>query len=412
MAEIRKFTDQSEFGPRAVILYPVDSIVATTDGTDATRFFAAWGSTFSNGAGPAPRIKVRQLQDPASPNPFLRGVPAILNGSESSDSANQPLVMDLAYPVKRVGLWLAGGDSSTQVEIDAFDKLGTKIGTVSDQGLPGPESFYSKFVGVESLSVSIARLLLSYGSAAQPEEIRTIGLEYVSRPEFRFYLPQVADGPLPPSGARRLRTSFTVSNPSNIPGEASVKFFDQNGQPLQLLNDSGNRVAQLQLTLGGYGNFEFRSNESGNELHQGYAVVTSDVPVLVTGSYRIIDAATGAIQSETAAAASSAMGAATALFSEIRSEDVETGIALVNPSGVDKQATVVLLSQGHWADFQRITLPAHGQRALFIRELFTGLTEDVISGAFDILSDSPVAATVVRTRLGLPVSSLPVSEFR
>ncbi|MFB3904183.1 MAG: hypothetical protein ACE15E_12075 [Acidobacteriota bacterium] len=170
--------------------------------------------------------------------------------------------------------------------------------------------------------------------------------------------------------------------------------------PFSCSTISGNRAAQLQLSLASYDNLEFRSNESGNELRQGYAVVTSDVPVLVTGFYRIVDAATGEIQSETAAAASPAMGAATAVFSERRSEGVESGIALVNTSGVDKQATVVLLSQGHWGDFRPITLPAYGERALFIRQLFTNLTEAVISGALDILSESPVAATVVRTRLG------------
>ncbi len=77
-AEIQKFSDFNHFGPTRVMF---DFRHFQADGIDARNLFSAWGVTLSNDGASFPQVKVRKLQNPVVPEPFIFfPVPAILNG--------------------------------------------------------------------------------------------------------------------------------------------------------------------------------------------------------------------------------------------------------------------------------------------------------------------------------------------
>lgn len=89
---------------------------------------------------------------------------------------------------------------------------------------------------------------------------------------------------------------------------------------------------------------------------------------------------------------------------------LETGIALANPNNQAVEVNLTLLDSDGAVAEETVEIPAGGQLARFIGELFSDHLEDGFKGALLIESAFPVAATALRTQDGFQMSSYPVAE--
>ncbi len=409
-AAVGKITEYSRFGPEAVKLH---FLYLEKEGINVRDVFSAWGIGLVGTSKIEPVIKVRQLYNPLVVTPILFNVPVVLNGKEDSDSSGKPLIVDLPNPAQRFGVFLAGGNSGTKAELTAFDAQGNNLGTISESGLPGTDSWSGKFVGIEDLGDGLIRKVrVDYGATAAPEELRGLAVEYASRPTFRLYIPQVADGTLSPaSGASRLRTQITISNTSQHDAKVGVRFLNPAGNPLEMSFLGGQQGSQFDFSLPTLSTFDLVTQNTGAALKQGYALIESDVPIDAVGFYRIFDEL-GDLKSEAGIAAVHALSAPVATVSGAELQSINTGVAMVNDSDSVTDVTLVYTPTAGQIDRRKtFELPAHGQIAVFVTELFPDLTADEKKGGtLLLLSANRLAVTVIRTVDGLPASSLPVSS--
>ncbi|MGI0044884.1 MAG: hypothetical protein ACRD47_14355, partial [Nitrososphaeraceae archaeon] len=195
--QVTKLTGENVFSDNSVALH----VGGLIEGAEAGNVFSEWGVTFKGSSlETVPRmVLVEYTSNPASQ------VGILLNEQESS--VNQALVADFIFPLRRVAfeLWNAASVPTT-VTLAAFNLKGEMLGTISqDLDLINPT-----FVGLEtSAGEGISKVVIDYGTLSEPEGIHSILLDYISRPEFIIYLPQIGDGI---GSGVSLRTTITVLN--------------------------------------------------------------------------------------------------------------------------------------------------------------------------------------------------------
>lgn len=234
-AQVKRLADpQRDFPSSAVLL----GFSQAQDGAEASEIFSKWGVLFSGEAG-TPRIReITQRFDIHILPPRLT---TLRNEPDSGSSASRALIINFQFPVRRVGFALGNGNENTLATMKAYDAAGNLLGTLTQEVQKnGP------FAGIESLADSgISKVTIDYGGSERAEEISSLIFEYVSRPRFTTFLPQVGDGRLP-SGS--LQTTIMVMNLAVSTAKTAVHLLDSNGQPLSLVFEDGTLASKLDLT--------------------------------------------------------------------------------------------------------------------------------------------------------------------
>ncbi|MFZ0429741.1 MAG: hypothetical protein WAO20_16615 [Acidobacteriota bacterium] len=366
------------------------------ENSDASRALARWGITFESGAdGTARVVGVVAL---GFTDNRIRNVPP------SGTSANRPLILDFQQPVSKVGFLAGNGGAGTEVSITAFDPAGESVGAVQHTGLAEPTVIEVS----TSHAAGIAKLLISYGAAAEAEEIDDLQVQFVDRPQFETYLAQVANGPIPSVGI--LRTTLVVANLSNSTAQGEIEFFDDDGDPLQF--QIGDTVASsFDLSIAAVSSVTLVTG--GSNLAVGYARIRSNVPVEGTGIFRVLTD-TGAVVAE--AGVGSAAGTYTSLgaVQKVVAGGFDSGIAVVNVSSQASTARAELYDEsGHLVatnpDVASIGPGEH--RAAFLSQIFPQVAGSSFSGTIRLSSDVPMAVVILRAANGLVRSSLPVGSL-
>ncbi len=374
-----------------------------------------WGISYRAGDGGSLALRnYTEFVDISIPEPPFN--PLLSNEPPAGrDSADLPLVIDFALPVRRAELALASGRVSATASLRVFDYLGVELGSLDGIEIPGsggPEGWI-RTVGVgTSAPQGISKLVVDYGDAPQPELLHSLKVEYLSRPTFRTVIPQVARGRLEQGG--RLETSISIVA-AGSPMAGEVRFFDQSGQPLLVAGESGIPLFD-SIENGQF----IETNLFDREEFQGYAVIESGSPVAVSATYSAVRG-DGTLFSEAGVAGSTpalrAVGSARELrrlgtvSPGVRINDLRTALAVVNLS--DQPAHVIFSFNWQGASSARTDgayrdLPPHGQYAGFLADLLS-LGGEEARGSLTVYANQPFAVTTLETRDGLPVASLPLA---
>jgi len=368
-------------------------------GAQAGDILSRWGLRFSKGNMGTPTILTRV--ELVFPNNLL------FNGDGSGSSADVPLVIDLEYPAAKVGFELSNGDELTQISVTAFDGLGNSLGSVQRSGLQEPA-----FMGVGVTGGNgISKLLVSYGSSEQIEEIDDLIVEYVDRKEFATYLAQIADGPIPGFGA--FQTTVIVTNASNSTASGELALFDSNGMPLELDFGEGKKSA-VSLEIPPSSSVTLVSSGTASPVGVGYASITTNVPVDGTAVFRLTSPS-GEIVSEAGVGSASGRVDALGAVEKIVADNFDSGIAAVNVGDSASDAEILLYDQdGELVDQNRslLDLPAGGHTSGFLSGIFPSVQSEDFSGTIRIVSDVPIALVIMRTANGVVISSLPVGSLQ
>jgi hypothetical protein len=220
----------------------------------------------------------------------------------------------------------------------------------------------------------------------------------------RLYFPQLADGGTP---SQKWATTIVLVNPSNTAASVSLSFYAENGQPLPLDFGQGSK-ATLTASLSPGGSASYTSSASSSDIVVGWALATSNVPVLGTVLYQ-------ASQDGTPIWDVSATGTGSTYFYESYA-NYNLGIALVNPSTT--QTIHLLLTandqSGTSSGTMAITLAPNAHTSFVLGGRISGLAARFAGSIAITPTDNPPAPFVAWTmngRNGL-VSSLPQGEMQ
>lgn len=373
------------------------------EGTVATDLYSAWGVVFLGNGPTVPTIRARLFVN--LPNNAVR------NEAPVGSSGTQPLIINFRFPVKRVGFLTSNGDANTVVSIKAFDPMGNQLGLVQPVGIA-----QETFLGVETPAASgIAKLTIDYGNIANAEQIDDLTMEFVSRPQFNLVLGQFAEGGLAGGGA--LRTALVVSNLTNSTAKGSLKLFDSSGsgQSFNLQFSPGVSVAAgntFDFTLPAFSSKSFTTTETPVPAKAGYARLEANVPIEGSALFQVVDA-NQKLVSEAGVSVSTPKPQAVGAVRKFTFDDLSSGFAAVNTSTVQADATISLFDEfGLKVAFDDTILDlGPGQHiARFIDVIFPLVATGDFRGTVLIESDQPLAIVILRTKGGVPISSLPVGS--
>ena len=399
--EVNKLTDTSSFSSASILI----DFENHADGAEAENLFARWGIVFLGSGETVPVIRFAPSGIP------VPGVPAnvLRNEATAGSSANDLLIVNFTFPVKRGGFRLGNGDQSIKATIKASDALGNVLGTVEQEGLAE-----DPFAGVEATPPSgISKLTINYGSVGNAEQIDNFMIEYQSRPTFSTYLPQIADGPLPAGlPADAFQTTIVVSNLTNSTATVEVRLFDSNGQSLSF-EFNGSPASSFDLSIPAFSSKSFTSDGNTMPAQGGYACIESNVPVEGTAIFRALDTQ-GKVVHEAGVGASSGRVTVVGVVQKFSLGNFDSGVAVVNISSENAQVTIHLYDESGGLIASRELKGQEPFRpgehlARFLNQLFSGLPGDFI-GSLLVTSDQPIVVVILRTVRGLAVSSLPVGS--
>ncbi|HEY2934684.1 MAG TPA: hypothetical protein VGK99_23370 [Acidobacteriota bacterium] len=400
------------FSAQAVSLhFGIPSQGHYVEGAAVSDAFTTWGVTFGGGAFAVPRIRFRKVEVGIVP-PMLP-IPVLRNEGIFGSSANIPLVIDFKTPALRVGLSLSNGDSATRAVVKAFDPFGNLLGTIEKQGISGGDQFATVVEFEATASQGIGKVSIDYGSAPNAEELDLLRLDFVSSPNFTVFLAQVGDGkysapPLP--GASAVRTMVVITSLAESLARAKVSFFKSDGSP-QTLVVNGNAGSVFDFSLPRYGSQTFITSGSSIPMVSGYARIESNYPVQSVAIYQVVDSA-GRVLLEAGVPAATGRVFASGVAQRFLVDEFDTGIALVNTT--TSSATVEIRALGESGNQigppQILQLGPGQQTARFLAEFLPALGSADFKGSVLVGSSGPVAIVLIRTKKGLPVSSLPVGS--
>ncbi len=367
------------------------------DNSDASHALDAWGVTFGGGGNGTARVTgivVLGFVDNR-----VRNVPT------SGTSADKPMILNFEEPVLKVGFLASNGTAETQVSVTAYGPSGETIGSVQHAGLADP----SVIEVSTSHAAGIAKLLISYGSASEAEEIDDLQIEYVDRPVFFTYLAQVGNGPIPTVGT--LRSTLVVANLSNSTAEGQIEFFDDNGDPVDF---------QFGETEGSSFDLSIPPTASttlvtaGSGLAVGYARIRTNVPVSGTGIFRTLSP-TGSLISEAGVGTATGVYTALGVVQKVTAGNFDSGIAVVNVSGQAATAHLELFDQSRRlvaSNSDVVSIGPGEHRSAFLSQIFPEVAQSPsFSGTIRLTSDVPLAMVILRTANQLVRSSLPVGSL-
>jgi len=390
------------FSESAVYLpLPGDVSPASTtivDDSSAEKILYKWGITL-RGDGPT-SAKVKYFQSPAVNPPFHLW--SIVN--RGTPNAGHPMIIDFDTPAKRVGLALPSAPETSIVS--AFGSSGRLLGTV-------PGSQLSSWKGLESTGGDgISKLVIDYGESSLEEETDDLVVDFVSGPPvFELYIPQVGDGLGTADGQSvSLRTVLRISNLQEefIPENkahigAIVDFFDNGGQPL-FLQVAGTTASSVVLSLDPGETVAVETPGSSSPVAVGYARIRAEGPVGATSEFTVRDEG-GKILTEAGIAAVTPVLRGLGGVVSDSSQLIDTGVALINTSETEASSIRIVLSGSGFEQGAPLVLEPGQHLAIFLREWFPTLPA-TFNGTLSVSSGVPIAAITLRTRNGLPLSSL------
>lgn len=389
-AQVTKLSNTDAFGSEAV----ETDFEQLQDGTDGSSVLGGWGISF---------------RAPGTSTPLVRtvGAASVFRNvlRNEGDSADVPLIVNLKYPVERIGFVLDNGEEATQVTIQAWNDLGADLGTIEENGLGEPT-----FVGIETSDPNgISKLLISYGASDREEQLNSLLLEYVERPQFVVYLAQIGDGPIPGTG--NLTTSIVVSNLSASTATATLRFFDEQGNPLSLTTGEGTEDT-IEMAIQPFSSKSLETDGSTNPATAGYAVIESNVPVEGTAIFRV--GSGGTVVTEAGVGSAQGLHRVVGAVQKFQSGNFDSGIAVVNTSDSDSNGRIELYDEDGnlvGSDNDLLNLAPGEHVARFLPQIFGSLEGQNFTGTLLITSDQPVATVILRTGSGLVLSSLPVGSI-
>ena len=220
----------------------------------------------------------------------------------------------------------------------------------------------------------------------------------------RLYFPQVADGGTP---SQKWATTLVFVNPSNTAASVSVIFYADNGQPLPLDFGQGSK-ATFTASLNPGGAASYTSSASSSAMVIGWALATSNVPVLGTVLYQ-------ASKDGTPIWDVAATGTGSTYFYKSFA-NYSLGVALVNPSTT--QTIHLLVSakdqSGTNSGTKSFPLEPNAHTSFGLGPQINGLAAN-FAGSVTITSTddppTPFVAWTLNSRNGL-LSSLPQGEVQ
>src|SRR5690606_27019261 len=137
-------------------------------------------------------------------------------------------------------------------------------------------------------------------------------------------------------------------------------------------------------------------------LTSGYILIRSDRPVSATVEYTVLDK-TREIVTEAGISAIEPALRMVGPAATIAQLNLDTAVAIVNTANSFAEVTLFVAEDGS-EEHSTLELGPGEHRAGFLRELFPSLSED-FQGTIIVTSDVPIAATILRTKNGLPLAS-------
>jgi hypothetical protein len=157
-------------------------------------------------------------------------------------------------------------------------------------------------------------------------------------------------------------TQFTLINPTDDPIAGALNLTEQ----------SGGLVASLRYYIPGRASWHYIASNDNTSLHVGSAAAIPDQSNPVPVGIAIFSFKSGGITVSEAGVPSMQAGSAFRLFGESSATgDVRTGIGILNPSDLPTTVTFDLsnMDGSSTGSSGFLTIPAHGQRALFLDEV-------------------------------------------
>ncbi|MDA2930534.1 PQQ-dependent sugar dehydrogenase [Acidobacteria bacterium AH-259-O06] len=220
----------------------------------------------------------------------------------------------------------------------------------------------------------------------------------------RQFFAHVADG-ISPAGT--LKTTFILVNQSEDSVAGEIRLYDSSGSSLEV-ESNGVRASRFPFVLAAKSSGKFETEGNSDPLATGWGEVISDRPIETAILYTLF-APSGEPIAEAGVSASDKKKAFTARVSRGSAFDLNTGVAVANPSTTENaQITFVLKDQnGEAVTSSSIVLGPLKQTARFLQELATVPAD--FEGTLLIASTEDIAVVLLRTKRGLQLSSIPVA---
>jgi hypothetical protein len=374
------------------------------EGASAQDLFARYGISFG-GNGASVEV-VEPPSGPVGPPPEIW--PVIRNTAPPAEDL--PLVIDFDRPISKIRFQFLRGQTNDQASVSAFDRDGAPLGTLEFDIVGAPK------VGIQAVDpAGISKLVVKYLGTQKNEELSGISFAFVTPPVFTTVLPQIGAGGL--GNGRSLVTAITVLSLADTGGTGAIKFYGDTGQPLTLPLAGRFPAQTIPLNLTGDEMFSVTTGVWGQPL-TGYAIITSNEPFQATASYRILQ--DSAIVSEVSLESAGPRYSVRGTFERFRAPGtvgggliipvIDSAIGIVNLSNELATALITCVDDQQQTESVWIELQPGQHYARFLREVFPFLA-DLSTGVFTIRSGHPLAATLLRTADGLPISALPLGSL-
>jgi hypothetical protein len=421
-AQLMKLPDETSFSPQSVNLLDWFAPAGTLEvgeahvtEVDASRLDSVYGVTYVAEGGGSPRLGSVRLF-PA--DWFYDDV--LVNAPVTGTSANRSLILQFRLPLRRLGLFLGGAPPGLRARISAYTAKSQLLGTV-EQELTN--AVRGTFVGVETAAgEGISSAVLDYGEEEAPELIHRLLVDFVSPPQFRAYVPQIAAGK---AGSVTYVTTINIKDlrGGRLDFPVQVNLFSSSGEPLAL-PFNGQEASHLPLTVRPFAMAVLASDPSA-ELQLGYGVIESPRPVVVDVEYQVSSSEGSALSRATFRGGEAKLFQAS-LVEVSPNSQTDTGIAILNPHA---RAVLVELTpveesgdrpEGIQPPGRRIRLEPGAQRAFMLSELcslpdISGSSCNFPTGGFTgqlhIRGHEPVVVTTLRLLNGLPETGLTVRSL-
>jgi hypothetical protein len=220
-------------------------------------------------------------------------------------------------------------------------------------------------------------------------------------PQFTLRFPHIADGGGGAAGG--WRTTFIFANRSAAAASATISFYGDNGNALNLAV-GGASQSQTSIVVPALGVAEVQT-QGGGPLTTGWALVQSNQNLTGIGIFGLLDGSGNSI-SEVGVPASLPLSSMSVFVQN--GSTTSTGIALANPNATAANVTLTLKDSNSVQLAQKsLTIPPMAHSAAYATELFSSIPPGEFQGKIEVLSTQPLAGLTLRQR-GSVFTSLPV----
>jgi glucose/arabinose dehydrogenase len=320
-------------------------------------------------------------------------------GTACDPTGLTPPVLDYPHPLGRsvTGGYVYRGDRETSLwgSYVYGDFITGRVWALA----PGPGQSWTNRLLIET-----GRSISSFGEDEDGELYlvdfggEVLQMRFLSLARFA----QFADGA---SEAGRIVSRIAVVNPSGRPldGVLRVRFRDGSNRPVEIAGHLGD---EFPLLIPPHSSVKLETTGLSEPLFVGWAEIEADGPFSATILYSF-----GAGVGEVAAEAGLAPAETARRFLSFVSRNVpagiDTGVAVANPGANRITVDLALESEGLVVAVAAFDLESGEQRAEFLGERFPDL-DPLFEGTLSVFATGDMAATLLRTLGGAPLSSLPM----